>query len=388
MAQNIRNYSIARLAWPIFLQMLLSLCLGYADTAMVSRYSDTAVGAIGNASQLLGFLMLAFTIISSATGVVVAQYLGAGQDSQMNRIYTVALSFNLALSVLLCAAVAAFCRPLLALLNVPAVMRDEAAAYMRIVGCFLSANALISVFFQIFNCNGKTYLGTILVFSMNVMNIIGNYVFLYGPLSFLGLGTTGVAISTSASSVIGVVTAYICFRTVIGGRISVRLLAPFPRGILAKLVRLGIPTAGENISYNISQICITTFANLLGPTAITTKIYCAILCGFSMVYSNSVAGATAIITGHSVGGGDDDFAARRVMKSLASAAAVSLCLAALNWRLSRHTLRLFTDNAGILALGSRVMFIAIFLELGRTLNLVVIQSMRAAGDVVFPTALG
>ena len=56
--------------------------------------------------------------------------------------------------------------------------------------------------------------------------------------------------------------------------------------------------------------------------------------------------------------------------------------------ISPYALRIFTRNEEILSLGSKVMFIGIILEFGRATNLVVINSMRAAGDIKFPTYLG
>ena len=73
---DVRKMSLFKLGWPVFIQCLLSLCLGYVDTLMISRYSSTAVGGLGNANQILGFLTLAFTVISSAAGVIIAQYIG------------------------------------------------------------------------------------------------------------------------------------------------------------------------------------------------------------------------------------------------------------------------------------------------------------------------
>ena len=93
--KDIKNTSLFKLGWPIFVQSLLSMCLGYIDTLMISNYSDTAVGRIGNANQIIGFLTLAFSIIASATGVIVAQYLGAKIKEKLNQIYTVSITFNL-----------------------------------------------------------------------------------------------------------------------------------------------------------------------------------------------------------------------------------------------------------------------------------------------------
>lgn len=385
---NIKNFSIVKLSWPIFIQRLLSMCLGYVDTAMVSNYSELAVGAIGNASQIIGFLTLAFSIIATATGVVVSQYLGANKTEKMDQIYTLSVFFNLVLSGLISIIVTVFSTALLNFMKLPAVMMGDAEAYMRIVGLFLFTNGVMQVFTQIFNCNGRTEIGMLIFFFINVVNILGNYLFLFGPLENLGFGVKGVAISTSISNGVGLVISVIAFIFIIKGRISLKYFRPFPKAMLFKLIKLGIPTAGENISYNISQICITIFVNLLGPLAITTKIYCNILCNFSIVYSSSVAGAASIITGHAVGRGDYDYAYKRVMKTLFWAMLISMAIAGCNLLLSPFTFRLFTDNQDVIKLGFNIMLIGLFLEFGRTSNLVIIQSMRAAGDVVFPTVLG
>ena len=97
---------------------------------------------------------------------------------------------------------------------------------------------------------------------MNILNITGNYIFLFGPLAYLNLGVRGVAVSTSISSVVSMIVSFIVFKKIVKGNISFRLLRPFPIDILSKLIKLGIPTAGENISYNIAQIIITTFVKM------------------------------------------------------------------------------------------------------------------------------
>lgn len=385
---SVMQKSVGKLAWPIFVQSLLSMCLGYADTIMLSNYSDSSVGAVGNANQVMGFLTLAFTIISSATGVMVSQYLGANKKDQINQIYTVSIAFNLILSVLISAVIYLSSSALLTLMNVPAEMMADADTYMRIVGGFVFTQAVFSTFDQIFRSNGRTMIGMFLAFGMNIINIAGNFCFLYGPLRFLNLGVAGVSISTSVSRVIILIVAIIYFYKVIGGGISFKYLKPFPFEVLKKLLRLGVPTAGENISYNLSQILISIVVNTLGAVAINTRIYANILCNFAYMYALSMALATQIHVGHSVGAGDYDYAYRRVFKTMKTAIVVSGVIAALNYAVSPFTFGLFTSNADIISLGSQVMLVAVFLEFGRSTNLVIINSMKAAGDVKFPTILG
>ena len=140
---SVINTSVFRLAWPIFVQALLSMLLGYADTLMLSGYDQTAVGAIGNANQILGFLTLAFTVISSASGVVVAQYLGAGKKEMISQIYTVCIAFNLVLSLFVSLVVYIGSDALMRLLHTPPAMMDNARSYMRIVGGFIFTHAVL-----------------------------------------------------------------------------------------------------------------------------------------------------------------------------------------------------------------------------------------------------
>ena len=392
---SIANASVFKLAWPIFVQSLLAMLLGYADTLMLSGYDQTAVGAIGNANQILGFLTLAFTVISSASGVVVAQYLGAGQRDKIDRIYTVCVAFNLLLSLVISGIVFLGSDALMTLLHTPAEMMDNARSYMRIVGGFIFTQAVLDTMSRIFQSNGRTVFGMVISLGMNILNVCGNYLFLYGPLKTLGLGASGVAVSTTFSRIMGLCAAFVFFACFIDGHISIRYLKPFPGDILRTLLRLGIPTAGENISYNISQLFVTGFVNTMGIVAINTKIYANILSNFAFLYSLSVAMGTMIIVGHAVGAGNYDFAYKRVNRSMRSALIVSVCIALLNFLISPLSLGLFTSSpeiaeigSQIVSLGRKVLFIGIFLELGRTSNLVIINSLKASGDVRFPTYLG
>lgn len=385
--EKISQKSVISLAWPIFFQTLLGVSLGYIDTIMLSNYSETAVGAIGNANTVLGFLALAFTIISSATGIMVSQYLGANQKGKMNTIYTVALSFNFILSLLISAIIFIFSEPLLVAMQVPSAMLNDANMYMKIVGGTIFTQAMLNAFQAIYSSNGKTVMGMLIAFGMNILNIFGNYMFLYGPLKFLGFGVSGAAVSTCFSRIVALVASVIYFYVVIGGKLSIKYLRPFPKDILKQLLRLGIPTAGENISYNCSQVIITAFVNTMGIVAINTKIYANMLSMFTYMIALAAANATQIIVGHNIGENNYDFAYKRVFKTLKFGLCVSISLAVLNWILSPFTFSLFTTDTNVITLGTTIMLIAVFLEFGRTTNLIIISSMKASGDVKFPTML-
>jgi len=376
------------LAGPMFLELLLNTMLNNVDTIMLSHYDEYAVGAVGNANSIIFMMNILFNIIATATSVVVAQYLGAKQHDKMNMIYTLAIAVNfmvgLTLSVVFCTA-----NPLIMnFLNVSPEMRPNSMMYIYIVGGSGFVTAVYSVMLQILRCNGYTKVGMWVTFASNIINIIGNYLFLYGPLSPLKMGVAGVAISTVAARLIAVTALLGFFYSMKIGKISLRCLRPFPGKLLGKMVKIGLPTAGENLTYNLYQTTLLSFINTMGNDSVNAKVYCNMLISFAIIFSNACAMSTQIITGHLVGAEKPDLAYKRVFKTLRVSMPITIALATLNAVLCRYSLRLFTDNMNIIALGQMIMIVDIFIEVGRCLNMTFVSSLKAAGAYIFPLVAG
>lgn len=394
MERNFNRFSELKFAWPVFISSILSMALGYVDTIMLTGYSEDAVAAIGNANSVMSLLTLAFTVIASATGILTAQYLGAHRKDKLNQVYTVSVVFNLVLSVFVGAVLLLFNKQFLALLNTPSSLVDDASIYIKIVGSTIFAHSIFDTFGAIFRSNGKTKIGMVLAFAMNIINVIGDYMVVYGPLKRFNLEVAGVATVTAFSRIVMVVVAIVYFKYKIEGSIKLDFLKPFPKDVLKNLLKIGIPTAGENISYTLSQAVVVSIVNVIainsvmGNAVINTRTYCNMICMLAYIMTVSLGIGTQIVVGHSVGAKDYNYAYIRVRKILRVAMAISMTLAVVNFFISDFTLDLFTSNPDVIQLGKKIMFIAIFLEIGRTVNLVVISSMKAAGDVKFPTAIG
>lgn len=376
------------LAGPMFVELLLNILINNVDTIMLSHYDEIAVGAVGNANQIMFLLIIMFNIIATATSVVVAQYLGAGKHKQMNMIYNLALVVNLFFGIFLSGLLVIFARPLMNLLNVSAEMLPGAIIYIDIVGGGMFIQACYNVMLQILRCNGHSKIGMYISLAVNVINIFGNYAFLYGPLSHLGLGVAGVAISTVVARVVALISAIIFFYKARLGKLSFRELNPFPKKMLVQMIKIGAPSAGENLSYNLYQMVLLSFINSMGNDAVNAKVYCNSLTSLVAVFSNASAMSTQIITGHLVGAGKSDAAYKRVFKTLGTSMPITLGLALINSLLCPITLGIFTSNENIIALGRGIMLVDIFLEAGKCLNMTFVSSLKAAGSYIFPLIIG
>ena len=380
--------SLFVIAGPMFLELLLNILLNNMDTLMLSHYSENSVGAVGNANQVMFLFIIMFNIIATAISVVVAQYLGAKRFGEMNRIYTLALLVNLGFGVIMSAFLVLGKGFLTSFLNISPGMLPDANTYLNIVGGGLFLQAGYNVMLQILRCNGYTKIGMYISVAINIVNIGGNYLFLYGPLRFLNMGVAGVAISTVTARTLALIIAIVFFYIKKIGKIDFRLLSPFPGKLLWKMIRIGLPSAGENFAYSLYQLVLLSFVNTMGDDSVNARVYCNSLIAFSMVFSNASAMATQIITGHLVGAGKEEAAYKRVISTLKLTLPLTVLIAAVNWIISPFTMRIFTGNEEILRIGFLIMAVDIFVEFGRCLNMTVISSLKAAGDYIYPLIVG
>ena len=376
------------IAGPMFLELFLNILLNNIDTIMLSHYSENAVGAVGNANQVMFLVIIMFNIIANSTSVVVAQFLGAKQYEKMNQIYTLALIVNFVFGVVLCTGLVAAKGGIMTLLNVSKEMRPHAMTYINIVGGGLFLQACYNVMLQILRCNGYTKIGMYISIIINLINIGGNYLFLYGPLKFLNMGVAGVAISTVVARTVALIVSIVFFYRVKIGRFSLKYLNPFPKEMLFKMIKIGLPSAGENFSYSLYQMVLLSFVNRMGNDSVNARAYCNSLISFAMVFSNASAMATQIITGHLVGAGKEEAAYKRVFQTLKVSLPITLGLAGVTCLISPFTLRIFTQNEQIIHLGFYILLVDICVELGRCLNMTFVSSLKAAGDYVYPLIVG
>jgi putative MATE family efflux protein len=385
---NLKKMSLYTLTWPIFIEIFLHMLMGNADTLMLSQYSDNSVAAVGVANQILSLIIVMFGFIATGTAILVAQNLGAKQKLAASEISLVSLGTNLLIGILLSIVLVLSSTFLLNLMDIPKELMSEANTYLKIVGGFAFVQAVLMTIGAILRSYGYTKDAMYITIGMNILHVIGNYLVIFGPLGIPVLGVTGVAISTSLSKCIALLVGlYILYKRV-PEVYSLKYLVPFPMHHIKNLLKIGIPSAGEHISYNGSQMVITYFIAILGTEALTAKVYTQNIMMFIYLFSVAISQGTQILIGHMIGKGQIEEAFKRCLKSLRLAIIISLGAAIVFSIFSDQLFQIFTSNSNIINIGSSLILLTIILEPGRSFNLVIISSLRAAGDVKFPVYMG
>lgn len=388
MKEKIVDRKPIQLAWPIFIELLLFMIMGNVDTIMLSRFSDLAVAAVGNANQLISTVLIIFTVTSTAASILLAQYLGASKKKDIHALYTLSFSLNLMAVFLITLAFMALKMKFFSLLKVEVILYDDMLAYMDVVIKFLFIPVMFSLFSALLKAHGQTKLPMFLSVGMNLINVVGNYIFLFGPFGLPILGVRGVAISTVVSRGIALVIMVIVLVKKYDFKIGLSKITPFPKDVMHKFLKVGIPSAAEPMSYQLSQMFILAFINSMGSLMVTTRVYIQIIVWFTYLGTVAMAQGNQIIVGHLVGAKRFDEVESMTRKTLKQSLTMTLSISLLIAIFRYPILGLFTENETILEVGARVLLLDFFVELGRVFNIVIIWGLKATGDVKYPVFIG
>lgn len=379
---------IFQVTWPVLIEQVLFILMGTADTFMLARVSSAAVAAVGAGNQVIDLILLVFYMISGGTVVIIAQYLGARRIEECAKYTGASITVNLGVGLFV-SLLLVFLRSLIgSALQLSPPIIHLLNAYLLIVGSTIFVQALLGAVSSVLRCNGYTRITMFVSIGMNVVHIVGNYLFIFGALGVPKLGVIGVAISTSGSRLLAFGVLMMIMYRVLPYRVQWTDYIRIQGAHLKKILAIGIPSAGEPLAYDVGQLVMMGFMGVYGATVLATRIYSMNLMFYIATFGGALGFGTQIVVGHLCGAGKLADAYKQVWRTLSVAFSVSIVLA-VAMALSGHNLfRMFTNDPAVIKMGTHLLYICIILEPGRTFNMVIIQSMRAAGDVRFPVLMG
>ncbi|MGL5272683.1 MAG: MATE family efflux transporter [Phocaeicola sp.] len=373
---------------PILIETLLIMMLGAVDTFMLSQYSDESVAAVGVVNQLMVFTLLIFEVINVGTSVLCSQYIGAKLSKNVIQVVGVSLVVNLLFGLLVSSLLYLGANFFLTSMGLGPELMAYGLGYMKIVGGFIFFQAMSLTVSAALKSANKAIYPMLVTVVVNLLNIVGNYALIFGKLGMPALGVEGAAISTSVARGVAMVILFIILFKKYIPSFPLAYFRPFPWVELKKLLRIGIPSAGEHMSYSFSQIILTYFITMLGVEALTTRTYLVNTVMFVYLFAIAMAQGGAICIGRLVG-------QRRVQAAyllgkyvMRISIFVSLTLSCLWAIMGKTVFGLLTTNPDIIRLGVIILCIDIVLEVGRAINIYATQALRATGDVNFPFYVG
>ena len=339
-------------ALPLILGNLLQQMYNTADSIIVGNFvGSNALAAVGSSGSPI-YLLIGFSQgVAVGAGVVISQYLGAGDHKETREAVHTSLAIAVLMGLVLTIGGVACCRALLTAMNTPAEVMGDAVTYLRLYFGGVLFSVVYNMTAGILNAAGNSRRSLVYLAAASVTNIVLDLVLIAG----LKMGVAGAAIATDLSQLVSCVlslrflmkTDDACHVELSGIRLH--------RSMAGRIIRAGLPTGIQNMVISISNVLVQAGVNGYGAAAMAGFGAYMKIDGFNILPVTSISMAATTFVGQNYGAGRLDRVKKAVWVTLGIGILYTLCTGAALLAGQDFILHLFTRDEAVIAFGKLAM---------------------------------
>ena len=352
-----------------------------ADSIIVGNFvGSNGLAAVGSGTALINLIIAFSQGAAVGAGVIVSQNLGARDKQKTKLAVHTAMCIAIILGVILSAIGVIFSRDLLVWMKTPKSVLKDSVLYLQIYCGGLIFNVIYNMATGILNAAGNSKRPLIYLAIASVTNIILDLVFI----KELKWGVKGAAIATDISQALSCVLAVgYLLRVNSDYKLIVKELKI--HGNTAKqIIRVGLPTAIQNMVISFSNVLVQSSVNSYGATAMAGYAAYLKIDGFNILPVLSISMAVTTFTGQNVGAKKPDRVKKGMWTALIMGVVYTVIIGVVILLTSHTVLGLFTKDNEVITYGQLAMkyFCPFYFLLG-ILNILA-GTVRGAGKGVPP----
>lgn len=387
-----KELSLRSLALPIFFDMALKTLSVTLNVFMVAHVNVLLVGAMSAGNQVFTLFITIFSFLSIGCSVVVAQSLGAKNANLALRAIHISITLNAFLGLVSTAFIYFFTKEVLALLNVPDEIFKDAYEYLHYMCLALFLAGIGIVVASILRVKNMANYIVIVSLITNAIVLLGN-AYVLGFLSFLGLNEESLGLK--AVAMVAIVAHFsglllLIFFLIYKAKVHIHLGLFFKLtfSVVSKILKVGLPSAGENLLWFGQYMVAFAFVGLLGAASLSVQSIYFQISTYVFLVCTSVSMACEVIVGHLVGARRYDEAYKKAFYALKIGVGTTWVIVLGFWIFKEQIMDLFDLSGEIRDIMRPLFTLSLILESGRGFNIIMVNSLRATGDARFPLIMG
>ena len=262
--------ALVALLLPLIAEQALSVTIGLADTLMVSSVGEAAVSGVSLVDSFNTLMIQVMSALATGGAVVTSQYIGHREPKNAKaaaaQILFVLASFSLVVAAVVVVGRHAILRGIFG--SIDADVMRYAETYFLLSALSYPFIGLYNAGAALFRAQGNSKISMLSSLVMNVINIGGNAVLIFG----FGMGVMGAALASLVSRAVAcAVVLYLLQKPACPLRVDgLRALAP-DGGLIRRILRVGIPAGIENGMFQIGKLSVSSLTSTLGTAAIAAN---------------------------------------------------------------------------------------------------------------------
>ena len=380
---------ITRIAWPSFLELVLTQLTSMADQIMVGQLPGQlgvmALSAVGLSAQPKFLLMTMIQALNVGATAMVARFRGQNNREKANTVFRQAILLNLALSAIFAVFGAFFDEELIRFIAGTGISEETmayAAEYFRIQMYGFVPLAVTFTCTAVLRGIGDTKTPMVYNIISNVVNLIFNYFLIYGKFGFPEMDVAGASIAT----VIGQMVAFfIALYIVLSKKRYVYLefkknMFKFDSTIMNNVVAIGFPSMVEQLFMRAGMIIFTRAVTDLGDTQYATHQVCMNIQSMTFMIGQAFGNAATTLVGQSLGKSRHDMAEIFIRHTQHIGMACSAVVGVLMFFFGGDIVWLYNQTPEIVQWGGNILMLVAFLQPVQATQFIVAGGLRGAGD--------
>jgi putative MATE family efflux protein len=379
-----------RLVWPVLVEQLLAMLVGFSDTLLAGHYlTESHLAAMTLLAYLLWALFGLFSVIAIGSTALVARFVGAGDYHSANRVTNQSLLVGVLLALAVTAVCLALGERLVWALQLEGEAADLAARYLKFLLPMVPAMMLEAVIIACLHGAGDTVTGLVSMALVNVANIAISWSLILGLGPLPKLGWDGIAIGTSVGFAIGGLVPLVALaRGRAGLKLDWRLMPPDWQ-LVRRLLRIGLPGGADVMSVIGCQLLFLSLVNHLGTLAVAAHGVALRVESLAYLPCYAFQVAAGTLAGQSLGARDVPRAMRSVLVACASASSLMLVASGILYFGADRLSSLFVSaqQESVAEHAAPLIRIVAFVMVPLGLLQVLTGALRGAGDTRWPLAI-
>lgn len=374
------------ITWPALVELVMATLFGMVDMIMVGKLSSAAITAVGITNQPFMLLLAIFSAINVGGTTLVAWNIGSGNREKASFITRQIVVINAILGILMSAIGVIFAHQVVVFMGAEADTIKDATIYFQIISAGLVFQAVTMGITAALRGAGETKIPMLYNIGSNVLNVLGNFVFIYGNLGAPKMGVAGAALSTTISRwvacFVGLGIIYFSNRFAISIEIKERF--KFNLGIIKEIFNIGLPSALEQFVLQSGLMMFARTVSGLGTMKFAAHQIGLNICGLSFSPSMAFGVAATTLVGQSLGANEEE-KAKQYADMIHHMAVMLACVMGGVFILFSYQLALlYTEDVTVAAAASIILKIMALAQPGQSTQLSLAGVLRGAGDTMYP----
>lgn len=376
--------ALRALIGPLIVERFLDMAVGMADTLMVSSVGEAAVSGVALVDTLNNLVLFVLAALATGGAVVVSQYIGKDEMQNARTAAKQLLYLTIVSSILLMSVLLIWRDPLLNLIfgAIDSDVMEHAKVYCTIMVISYPFMGITNSIAALYRSMGNSKLTMTVSLGMNLLNIGGNAIFIYG----MGMGVAGAALSSLIARVVSAVVMLVLIHNPRNPVFIYKLYKLELRPLMVKnILRIGIPSGLENGMFHIGKLALQRLVASMGTVAIAANAASGQITNMAFVPGSAISLALITVVGQCMGAGEHKQASAYTKRMLRMIMLLQggLCLLVLLF--APQFMSIFHLSPEATELGTLVMRVmALPLTFIWPFAFPLANTLRASGDVRFP----